>query len=130
MALRECGKLGADNGIEIWMEVHGGGTQLPTNSRKIMDSCGHPNVGVTWNSNSTDVVNGSVKESFDLLRPFIRCCHVTDLWSDYPYRELFGLLNETGYDRFTLCEVGSPIKAEDGITFLKCYKGLWKELSR
>jgi sugar phosphate isomerase/epimerase len=129
-ALAECGKMGADHGVEIWMEVHGGITQLAPNSRKIMDACGHPNVGVTWNSNNTDVVNGSVKENFALLKPFIRCCHITELWSDYPYRELFGLLNESGYDRFTLCEVGSPIKAEDGVAFLRCYKGLWKELSR
>ncbi len=95
-----------------------------------MDHCGHPNVGVTWNSNATDVVDGSVKQSFDLLRPFIRCCHITELWSNYPYRELFSLLNDTGYDRFTLCEVGSSIQVEDGATFLKCYKGLWSELSK
>jgi len=129
-ALNECGKIGADNGIEIWMEVHGGVTQLCPNARKIMDHCGHPNVGVTWNSNGTDVVDGSVKAGFELLKPFIRCCHITELWSDYPYRELFGLLNATGYDRFTLCEVGSSVLAEDGATFLKCYRGLWKELSR
>jgi sugar phosphate isomerase/epimerase len=129
-ALAECGRVGAENGVEIWMEVHGSGTMLPPNARKIMDACGHRNVGVTWNSNATDVVNGSVKESFDLLRPFIRCCHITELWSDYPYRELFGLLQQTGYDRFTLCEIGSSIQPEDGVPFLRCYKGLWKELGR
>lgn len=130
-SLAECGAFGAEHGVEIWMEVHGGGTQLPKNSRKIMDYCGHKNVGVTWNSNSTDVDgSGSVKASFELLRPFIRCCHITELWNNYPYRELFGLLNETGYDRFTLCEIGSSVKPEDGVTFLKCYQGLWKELSR
>jgi len=132
-ALAECGQIGADHGVEIWMEVHGPTTQLVPNARKIMDFCGHKNVGVTWNSNNTDVndaAHGSVKENVALLRPWIRCCHITELWSSYPYRELFTLLNQTGYDRFTLCEIGSPIKAEDGATFLKCYKGLWKELSR
>lgn len=128
--LRQCGMMGAEHGVEIWMEVHGSGTQIPASARRIMDFCGHPNVGVTWNSNATDVANGSVKESFELLRPFIRCCHINDLWGDYPYRELFHLLNESGYDRFTLCEVGASIRPEDGITFLKCYRGLWNELSR
>ncbi len=128
-ALNECGRIGADYGVEIWMEVHGGITQLCPNARKIMDACGHPNVGVTWNSNPTDVVDGSIKAGFDLLHPFIRCCHITELWSDYPYRELFSRLNETGYDRFTLCEIGSPVEAQDGVTFLRCYKGLWQELS-
>jgi sugar phosphate isomerase/epimerase len=129
-ALAECGRIGAENGVEIWMEVHGGGTMEPPNARRIMEACGSRNVGVTWNSNATDVVNGSVKPSFELLRPFIRCCHITELWSDYPYRELFGLLRKTGYDRFTLCEVGSPIRAEDGVAFLKCYRALWRELGR
>ncbi len=129
-ALAECGRFGADNGVEIWLEVHGGITQLVPNSRKIMDACGHKNVGVTWNSNNTDVVNGSVKENFELIRPWIRCCHITELWSGYPYRELFSLLNQTGYDRFTLCEVGTSIKPEDGAAFLKCYRGFWKELNR
>ncbi len=129
-SLREIGKAGSDSGVEIWMEVHGGLTQLAPNSKKIMDYCRHPNVGVTWNSNNTDVVNGSVKENFELLKSHIRCCHITELWSGYPYRELFALLNGIGYDRFTLCEVGSSIRAEDGIPFLKCYSGLWQELSK
>ena len=129
-SLAECGQYGADHGIEIWMEVHGETTQLPTNSRRIIDYCGHKNVGVTWNSNNTDVMDGSVKAGFELLRPWIRCCHINELWSAYPYRELFTLLNQSGYDGYTLCEVGTPIKAEDGVPFLRCYKGLWNELSR
>ncbi len=57
-----------------------------------------------WNSNPTDVVNGSVKPSFDLLRPWIRNCHINELTSGYPYRELFGLLRQSEYERYTLCE--------------------------
>ena len=112
------------------MEVHGSGTSLPENSRKIMDNCGHPDVGLTWNSNATDVKDGSVKDAFKLLGQFIRCCHINDLWGDYPYREFFSLLNHSGYDRFTLIECGFPLKPEDGVPFLSCYRGLWKELSK
>jgi hypothetical protein len=129
-ALAECGKFAAEHGVEIWMEVHGKDTQLAPNSRKIMDACGHPSVGVTWNCNPTDVVNGSVQESFALLGGFIKCCHITELWSDYPYREFFGLLKQHAYDRFTLCEIGAGVLPEDGVTFLRCYKGLWRELQR
>ena len=39
-------------------------------------------------SNDTDVVDGSVAASFALLRPFIRCCHITDLRNAYPWRAL------------------------------------------
>ena len=129
-ALRACGEFAASNGVEVWMEVHGSGTSLPANSRRIMDACGHPAAGLTWNSNATDLMNGSVKEGFRLLRPFIKCCHINDLWGEYPYRELFSLLTESGYDRFTLIECGFPIIPADGVPFLKCYRALWKELSQ
>lgn len=129
-ALAEAGKTAADLGVEIWLEVHGGGTSLPPNCRKIMDHCGHPSVGITWNSNGTDITEGSVKPGFDLLRPFIKCVHINDLWGSYPYRELFRLLKESGYAGFTLCEVGAAVRPEDGAVFLKCYQGLWRELQR
>ena len=130
-ALRECGTAADTHGVEIWLEVHGGGTQHPPHIRTILDTCKHPKVGACWNSNKTDIVNGSVKTYFDLLRPDIKSCHINDLWDEsYPYRELFHLFQQTGYDRFTLCEVGTSIKPEDGVAFLKCYRGLWRELQR
>ena len=45
-ALSECGRFAADAGVEIWMEVHGKGTQEPPHSQRIMEHCGHPSVGV------------------------------------------------------------------------------------
>lgn len=128
-ALAECGTRAGDQGVEIWMEVHGPETQVPTTARRIMDACGHRNVGITWNSNPTDIVAGSIRASFDLLRPFIRCCHISDLWSEYPYEELFALLAASNYDRFTLCEYGQPVDAPDGAAFLRKYKDRWLALA-
>jgi sugar phosphate isomerase/epimerase len=131
-ALQECGKAAADAGIEICVEVHGPITQLPKNMKTIMEACGHKSVGVTWNSNATDVEKGSVAASFDLLKTWIRSCHINDLENDasgkYPYRELFKLLRGIGYDRYTMCEVGKAYNPEDGATFLKGYKALWDKL--
>jgi sugar phosphate isomerase/epimerase len=133
-ALQECGKAAADAGVEIWVEVHGPVTQLPKNMRAIMEACGHKAVGVTWNSNAADVQDGSVAKSFDLLKPWIRSCHINDLENDakgkYPYRELFRLLRETGYDRYTLCEVGKAYPPEEGVAFFKKYKALWEKLAK
>ncbi|HTE18767.1 MAG TPA: sugar phosphate isomerase/epimerase family protein [Armatimonadota bacterium] len=129
-ALRECGSVAADHGVEIWVEVHGAGTQEPPHMRAIMDHCGHKSVGVNWNSNPTDVRDGSVREAFELLKPFLMSCHINNLWGPYPYRELFALLRGAGYTRYTLCEVGTPVKPEDGVLFFQCYKGLWRELAR
>jgi sugar phosphate isomerase/epimerase len=131
-ALHECGKAAADAGIEICVEVHGAVTQIPKNMKTIMEACGHKSVGVTWNSNAADVEKGSVAGSFDLLKPWIRSCHINDLENDakgtYPYRELFKLFRGIGYDRYTMCEVGKSYGAEDGTVFLKGYKALWDKL--
>jgi sugar phosphate isomerase/epimerase len=132
--LIECGKAAADAGVEIWVEVHGPGTQHPPHMKTIMEHCGHPKVGLTWNSNPTDIVNGSVAESFKLLWPWIRSCHINELHKDskgvYPYRELFLMFREHGYDRVTLCEVGrSPPDADSGQELLHYYKALWTELN-
>lgn len=131
-ALVECGKAAADAGIEIWVEVHGPVTQVPRNMKAILEACGHPAVGITWNSNPTDVENGSVAPAFRLLQPWIRSCHINDLENDakgtYPYRELFRLLREADYDRYTLCEVGRTYPVAEGTTFLKQYKKLWDQL--
>jgi sugar phosphate isomerase/epimerase len=134
-ALIPCGQAAADQGLEIWVEVHGAVTCEPLNIKTIMEQCGHPSVGLTWNSNPQDVSKGSVAEAFHLLRPWVRSCHINELYKDstglYPYRELFRLFRETGYDRVTLCEVGkSPPDVDSGTEMLRYYKALWTELCR
>ena len=129
-SLRECGRIAEDAGVEIWVEVHGRGTAHPPHMRTIMQAADHARVGVTWNSNPTDVVNGSVAEYFRLLRPWIKSCHINELHSGYPYRELFRLLRETNYDRVTLAEIqGMPDEAS-GERLMRYYKALWTELTR
>jgi sugar phosphate isomerase/epimerase len=134
-ALVPCGKAADDAGIEIWVEVHGKGTAHPPYMKTIMEACGHPKVGLTWNSNPQDVKDGSVAEYFKLLWPWLRSCHINELYKDaagvYPYRELFRLFREHGYDRVTECEVGKAAPDLDaGIEYLRYYKALWSELNR
>ena len=132
-ALMECGKAAADAGVEIWVEVHGNPTQKPKLMRAIMDACGHKSVGVTWNSNPTDILDGKLDAGFDLLKGFVKSCHINDLTNDkagkYPYRDLFAKLRGIGYDRYTLCEVGKSYSPEEGLKFLTDYKKLWNELA-
>lgn len=128
VALKEVGDYGQVRGIEVWMEVHGRDTQNPPNSAAIMRAANHPNVGLCWNSNVTDVVNGSVKPSFELLQPWIKNCHINELAADsYPWREFFTLLNASGYDRYTLMEAQASPEPE---RFLHWYRALWRELNR
>lgn len=134
-ALIPCGQAAADAGLEIWVEVHGSGTAHPPHIKTIMEHCGHPQVGLTWNSNSSDIKDGSVAEYFKLLRPWIRSCHINEIYKDalgkYPYRELFRLFRETGYDRVTLIEVGREMpNVASAEEMLHYYKALWTELAR
>lgn len=129
LAVRECAEFARTAGVEIWVEVHGSGTQQPEHMRQIMEVCDHPAAGICWNSNPTDVKNGSVAAAFELLRRYLKSVHINTLWGSYPYRELFLLLRRAGYDRYTLCEVGSPINADSGTPFLQCYHGLWRALA-
>jgi sugar phosphate isomerase/epimerase len=134
-ALIPCGQAAADAGVEIWVEVHGSGTAHPPHMKTIMEHCAHPKVGVTWNSNGSDIKNGSVAEYFELLWPWIRSCHINELYKDhagvYPYRELFRLFQAKGYDRVTLCEVGrTPPDVASGADVFRYYKALWTELNR
>lgn len=125
--IRELGEYGSGKGIAIWMEVHGSKTQEFPLASRILRTVNHANVGACWNSNPTDVVNGSVKEAFAALGSYIRNCHITELTSGYPYREFFRLLRESGYSGYTLAEVAESKEPERFMTY---YKALWEELNR
>ena len=127
-SLHQLGDYGLSKGVEIWMEVHGRGTSDPPNAAAILRAAGHKNVGACWNSNETDIVNGSVKPSFELLKPWIKSVHINELADDrYPWRELFTLLREAKYDRYTFAEVA---ESKDPERFLRWYRALWLELNR
>ncbi len=127
-SLHQLGDYGAGKGVEIWVEVHGRGTSDPPKTAAIIRAADHKNVGVCWNSNDTDLVNGSVKPSFELLKPWIRSVHINELADDrYPWRELFTLLRQSGYDRYTFAEVA---ESKDPERFLRWYRALWLELNR
>jgi len=126
-SLRELGDYGRGKGVEIWVEVHGRETAEPPHMAALMKLTNNDQVGLCWNSNPQDVVDGSVKQYFTLLRPWIRNVHINELASDYPYRELFALLRASKYERYTLCEAQESKEPE---RFLRWYRALWTELNR
>jgi sugar phosphate isomerase/epimerase len=122
--LAKCGDVARDHGVEIWMEVHGEGTQLPANAHQILSTADHPLVGACWNSNPTDVENGSVEKSFELLKPWIRSCHINNLDNKaYPWHELFSLLRAINFDRYTFAEVAEP--SCEPLRFMSYYHAVW-----
>ncbi|KAA3611484.1 MAG: sugar phosphate isomerase/epimerase [Planctomycetota bacterium] len=126
-ALRECAETAEGLGVQIWVEVHGRGTAEPERMQRILDWCDHPAVGITWNSNPQDVRNGSIRPAFDMLKPWIRNVHLKELYSGYPYRELFSALRSIGYSGFTLAEIAG---STDPHRVLRYFRALWQELSQ
>ena len=127
-SLRECGDAGQGSGVEIWVEVHGAESQVPARMRRMMEIAAHPHVGICWNSNPTDVENGSVKKSFALLKPWLLNAHINELWkTEYPWRELFSLMKQARYNRYCLIEIPDN---PDPLRLMRYYRALWLELCR
>lgn len=127
-ALRECGEFAKGANIEVWVEVHGRDSSQPARMAKMMQAANHPQVAICWNSNPEDVTNGSVRQSFALLKPWLRNAHINELWKpEYPWRELFRLMKSASYNRYCLAEIP---ETSDPIRLMRYYKALWIELSR
>ncbi len=128
LALRKCGNAAGDVGVQVRLEVHGRETCIPSNIRTILDHADHENVVACWNSNQQDVIDGSVKQNFELLKDRIGLVHITELCkAEYPWVELFGLLKASGYDGFTLAEIPDSPEPE---RLLKYYRALWEAYTR
>lgn len=122
-ALHEVGEDAQGFGVEIRVEVHGAVTSLVPDLAKIMGYADHPNVFVCWNSNPSDVVNGSIKDNFALVAKKVREVHLRDLTDEaYPWVELFGLLQGIEYDGYTLAEIP---ESSDPERVLRYFRALW-----
>lgn len=122
-SLRELGEFADTYGIAIRLEVHGSGTSLLPNIRTIIDVANHPNVGVCWNSNQTDLDGEGFDHNFDLVKDRIFSVHCRDLFlEEYPFRKLFKRLNEIKFTGYCLAEI--PPSA-DPVRVMKYFRALW-----
>jgi len=125
-SVAECARVGADHGITIMVEVHGRGTAHPPHMHTIMQHADHPNAKLVWNSNGGDIKDGSIREYFELLRPYIFHVHLHDLTDPvYPFRELFSLLKQTAYAGYTFAEAA---ESPDPERVMRYYRALWEAL--
>ena len=122
-SLKELGVFSEGFGIEIRLEVHGSVTCLLPNIKAMMDVADHPQVGVCWNCNPTDVDGDGFDRNFDMVKNKIKLVHMRDLYlEDYPFRRLFKRLNELGYAGFCLAEIP---ESKDPQRVMRYYRGLW-----
>lgn len=122
-SLRELGEFGASHGQQIRMEVHGSGTQLVSNSKQIIDFANHPNVGVCWNSNQTDLQGDGWDRNFAALKNKIFTVHMRDLYlEEYPFRKLLTSLSASGFKGYTFAEIPD---SKDPVRVMKYFRALW-----
>jgi sugar phosphate isomerase/epimerase len=122
-SLAVLGDFARDLGLVIRLEVHGEGTSLLPNIRRIMDTANHSHVGVCWNSNQTDLEGAGFDHNFDLVKDKIFSVHLRDLYlEEYPFRKLFTRLNETGFSGFTMAEIP---ESHDPVRVMRYFRGLW-----
>jgi len=122
-SLRELGKFAHDHGQVIRLEVHGSGTSQLPHIKTIMDVADHPQVGVCWNSNPSDLDGAGFDSNFDLVKAKIVSVHMRDLYlEDYPFRRLLQRLGEISFTGFTLAEIPS---SSDPVRVMHYYRSLW-----
>ena len=122
-SLRELGEFGEGHGVQLRMEVHGKETSHVPYIKSIMDTAGHKNVGVCWNSNQSDLDGEGFDHNFNLLKNKIFTVHMRDLSLDeYPFRKLLSGLNQTGFSGYCLAEIP---QSSDPVRLLKYFRSLW-----
>ncbi len=105
-SLAELGKTGADQGIEVRVEVHGSGTARVEYIQKVMQVADHPMVTVNWNCNPTDLEGGTLEQNFARVSGKIRHVHMRDLFDpDYPWRKLVTLLGGIHFGGYCCAEI-------------------------
>jgi sugar phosphate isomerase/epimerase len=122
-SLRELGEFGANHGQQIRLEVHGSGTSLVPHCKTIMDVANHPNVGLCWNSNQTDLAGEGFDHNFALAKNKIFIVHMRDLFlEEYPFRKLLTSLNGINFTGFCFAEIP---QSTDPVRVMKYYRALW-----
>ncbi len=124
-SLAEVGEFAYNEGVEIRVCVHGKGTSKVPIIKKIIDYSESPHVYVNWNCSDSDTEGEGLEYNFNSIKDRIRSLHTHELWTDYPYRELFRLLSENNFTGYCNAEIPPN---DDPVRFLKYYRGLFLAL--
>lgn len=118
-SLAEVGQFGHDHGVEIRVCVHGSGTNVVSKIKQMIDYSESPFVYVNWNCDANDAKGPGFDANFESVKDRIRNIHMHELWEDYPYRRLFELLKQSGYQGY--CDAEIPESCEP-IRLMKYYR--------
>lgn len=122
-SLAEVGEFAHDRGVEIRIAVHGRGTDQVPRVKKMLDYSGSDHVYVNWNCSPNDVKGRGLEANFAMVASRIRGIHLHELYNQqYPYRELFRLLRESGYQGYCNAEIS---ESPEPVRLMKYYRALF-----
>ncbi len=125
-ALAQVSEFAHEHGVEIRVCVHGDGTDRIPRIKKIIDYSNSPHVYVNWNCSAHDTDDPGFETNFNMIKDRIRNIHLHELWNeDYPYRKLFTLLKQSGYQGYCDAEVSASCEP---LRFMKYYRALFLAL--
>ena len=124
-SLNVVAAFGADYGQQIRLEVHGGCARLPI-IKQIMDVATHPNVGVCWNSNGSDLEPPGLEHNFNLVKNRLGATAHVKALDAYPFAELMKLFVRAGYRGWWLIEAGGKPPADR----VQAFAGLRKQFDK
>jgi sugar phosphate isomerase/epimerase len=125
-SLRACGQYAEDKGVDVLLEMHGEFYywEYCLEAVQIAD---HPNVAINYNCDMRDLVDGSVAFTFDQVKDHVRHVHLHDLEnSEFPYKELFGLLKGMNYAGF--CSLEETYREGGEKKVIALYAALYREM--
>ncbi len=124
-SLREVAEFSEGCGVDILLEMHGHFYywEYCLNAVKIAD---HPNVAINYNSYKRDIVDCSVEQTYRHVADYLRHVHMHELPDlTFPYKELYQLLKDDGYDGYMSLELG--YSGGDPEMVMKLYAALYRE---
>ena len=122
-SLGEVGEFAHNYGVDIRVCVHGRGTNIISKIKKMIDYSESPYVYVNWNCDQNDTKGPGFEANFNSVKDRIRNIHMHELWDEeYPYRQLFRLLRQAGYQGY--CDAEIPASCEP-IRLMKYYRALF-----
>ncbi|MAG37380.1 MAG: hypothetical protein CL878_14190 [Dehalococcoidia bacterium] len=103
--LRTLGEFAAPYDVEVNLEMHGQ-FRFWRYTVGAVEHAGQPNIGIVYNCEPSDVIAGSVEETYSHVRDYIRHVHMHDFTSGYPYGPFLRLLRDDGYEGYCSSEIG------------------------
>lgn len=127
-SFNEVGKFAADYNQLVRVEVHGNLTQEIPNMKAIFEQVTEPNVRMCWNCNDQDMLPPGLEANFNSVKKwFGDTVHIRELnVGDYPYQQLFNLLNSISYKGWILLEART--EPADRISAMKEQLTIFKQM--